>query len=405
MSVDTLRCRVCERRIPAIASGICLRCFGPLEPVYDWDAVARVVSREQIEAGPRSLWRYEALLPTPPPADAGGGPGWTPLVQAPRLAHALGIGELYLKLDHTNPTHSFKDRVVAVAAAKAAELGADTLACASTGNLGNAVAARAAASGMRSVVLYPETVEPEKLLATAVYGGEMYAVPAPTTTARGSSSSWPASSTGRSSTSTCARTTRRARRRSRSRSASSSAGSCRTRSSRRSPRARSSRSCGRGSTSSGGSAWSRATSPRIYGGQAEGCSPVAARIRGRPPGLAGAARDGRALARDRRAGRRRPRDRDGARVGRRDLRRAGGRRRREHVAARRDVRRLRRDRRGRHDRRAPRRGRRRRDRRARSRRRADHRLRPEDTAGGRVREGTRIAADVDALLAGLGVRA
>ena len=176
MPVDTLRCRVCESEYPAVASGICVRCFGPLEPVYDWDAVARTVSREHIEAGPRSLWRYEALLPTSAPADAAGGPGWTPLVSAPRLAEALGIGEVYLKLDHTNPTHSFKDRVVAVAAAKAAELGADTLACASTGNLGNAVAARAAATGMRSVVLYPDTVEPEKLLATAVYGGEMYAV-------------------------------------------------------------------------------------------------------------------------------------------------------------------------------------------------------------------------------------
>ena len=176
MAVEALRCRVCEAEYPAIASGICLRCFGPLEPVYDWDAVARVATRERIEAGPRSLWRYEALLPTAAPDQGAGGPGWTPLVQAPRLARALGIGELFLKLDHTNPTHSFKDRVVAVAAAKAAELGADTLACASTGNLGNAVAARAAASGMRSVVLYPETVEPEKLLATAVYGGEMYAV-------------------------------------------------------------------------------------------------------------------------------------------------------------------------------------------------------------------------------------
>jgi threonine synthase len=176
MAVEALRCRVCEAEYPAVASGICLRCFGPLEPVYDWDAVARVATRERIEAGPRSLWRYEALLPTAAPDQGAGGPGWTPLVQAPRLARALGIGELFLKLDHTNPTHSFKDRVVAVAAAKAAELGADTLACASTGNLGNAVAARAAASGMRSVVLYPETVEPEKLLATAVYGGEMYAV-------------------------------------------------------------------------------------------------------------------------------------------------------------------------------------------------------------------------------------
>src|SRR6476469_1699904 len=176
MAVEALRCRVCEAEYPAVASGICLRCFGPLEPVYDWDRVAREATRERIEAGPRSLWRYEALLPTAAPEHAAGGPGWTPLVRAPRLAAALGIGELMLKLDHTNPTHSFKDRVVAVAAAKAAELGADTLACASTGNLGNAVAARAAASGVRSVVLYPETVEPEKLLATAVYGGEMYAV-------------------------------------------------------------------------------------------------------------------------------------------------------------------------------------------------------------------------------------
>jgi threonine synthase len=176
MAVEALRCRVCEAEYPAVASGTCLRCFGPLEPVYDWDAIGRKATRERIEAGPRSLWRYEALLPTAAPDSAAGGPGWTPLVRAPRLARALGIGELFLKLDHTNPTHSFKDRVVAVAAAKAAELGADTLACASTGNLGNAVAARAAASGMRSVVLYPETVEPEKLLATAVYGGEMYAV-------------------------------------------------------------------------------------------------------------------------------------------------------------------------------------------------------------------------------------
>jgi threonine synthase len=176
MAVETLRCRVCEAEYPAVASGVCVRCFGPLEPVYDWDAVARAATREQIESGPRSLWRYEALLPTAAPADAASGPGWTPLVRAPRLAEQLGVGELLLKLDHTNPTHSFKDRVVAVAAAKAAELGADTLACASTGNLGNAVSARAAASGMRSVVLYPSTVEPEKLLATAVYGGDMFAV-------------------------------------------------------------------------------------------------------------------------------------------------------------------------------------------------------------------------------------
>jgi threonine synthase len=144
--------------------------------VYDWDAVARVATREQIESGPRSLWRYEALLPTAAPADSGGGAGWTPLVRAPRLAELLGIGELYLKLDIANPTHSFKDRVVAVAAAKAAELGTETLACASTGNLGNAVAARAAASNLRAVVLCPADVEPEKLLATTVYGATVYAV-------------------------------------------------------------------------------------------------------------------------------------------------------------------------------------------------------------------------------------
>ena len=174
--VEALRCRVCESEYPAVASGVCVRCFGPLEPVYEWDEVSRVVSRERIEAGPPSLWRYRDLLPTAPPPDADAGPGWTPLVPAPRLAQALGVGEVLLKLDHANPTHSFKDRVVAVASAKASELGADTLACASTGNLGNAVAARAAKSGMRAVVLYPHTVEPEKLLTTSVFGAEMYAV-------------------------------------------------------------------------------------------------------------------------------------------------------------------------------------------------------------------------------------
>src|SRR5205814_5117505 len=141
--------------------------FGPLEPVYDWDEVARVATRERIASGPRSLWRYEALLPTRAPTDAGAGPGWTPLVRAPRLASAVGVGEVLLKLDHTNPTHSFKDRVVAVAAAKAAELGLETLACASTGNLGNAVAARAAASDIPAIVFCPAEIEPEKLLTTS----------------------------------------------------------------------------------------------------------------------------------------------------------------------------------------------------------------------------------------------
>jgi threonine synthase len=176
MAVETLRCRVCESEYPAVASGMCARCFGPLDPVYDWDSVAASVTRERIEAGPHSLWRYAPLLPVDPPADAAAGPGFTPLVPAPRLARALGVGEVLLKLDSTNPTHSFKDRVVAVAAAKAAELGIETLACASTGNLANAVAARAAASGIPAVIFCPADIEPEKHLATSVYGATLYGV-------------------------------------------------------------------------------------------------------------------------------------------------------------------------------------------------------------------------------------
>src|SRR4051794_40401786 len=110
--VEALRCRICEAEYPAVASGICVRCFGPLEPVYDWDRVAASVSRESIEAGPRSLWRYAALLPVAAPEGADLAPGWTQLVSAPRLAAEVGVGEVLLKLDHTNPTHSFKDRVV-----------------------------------------------------------------------------------------------------------------------------------------------------------------------------------------------------------------------------------------------------------------------------------------------------
>jgi threonine synthase len=176
MSVDVLRCRVCESEHPAVANGICSRCFGPLEPVYDWDALASLATRERIEAGPRSLWRYSALLPAEPPPDAASGPGWTPLVPAPRLASALGVGEVLLKLDLSNPTHSFKDRVVAIASAKAAEFGLETLSATSTGNLANAVAARAAATGVPAVIFCPAGLEPEKLAATTVYGATIYGV-------------------------------------------------------------------------------------------------------------------------------------------------------------------------------------------------------------------------------------
>jgi threonine synthase len=176
LPATALQCRICETEHALEAVGTCRRCFGPLDPVYDWNEVERGFTRDAIAAGPSSIWRYAPLLPVAPPAEPRLAPGLTPLVPAPRLADALGLGELWLKLDTANPTHSFKDRVVAVAAAKAQELGLETLACSSTGNLANAVAARAAAEGMEAVVFCPFDLEPEKLLATAVYGATIYAV-------------------------------------------------------------------------------------------------------------------------------------------------------------------------------------------------------------------------------------
>jgi threonine synthase len=172
----SLRCRVCETEHELGPFAVCPRDFGPLDPVYDWEALRATVSRESIAAGPPSIWRYAPLLPVEAPAEPRLAPGFTPLVRAPRLASALGLSELWLKLDTSNPTHSFKDRVVAVACAKAQELGLDTLACSSTGNLANAVAARAAAEGMEAAVFCPADLEPEKLTATAVYGATIYAV-------------------------------------------------------------------------------------------------------------------------------------------------------------------------------------------------------------------------------------
>jgi threonine synthase len=172
--VSVIRCRVCEAEYEPGAVGVCERCFGPLEPVYDWDALE--VTRAAIEAGPRNIWRYAPLLPVEAPPPSGLAPGMTPLVPVPRLAAGLGVGELFVKLDTANPTHSFKDRVVAVAAAKAQELGFGTIACSSTGNLANAVAARAAADGLEAIVFCPSTIEREKLVATAVYGATLYTI-------------------------------------------------------------------------------------------------------------------------------------------------------------------------------------------------------------------------------------
>jgi threonine synthase len=176
MPATSLRCRSCATEYALEDIGTCTACFGPLDPVYDWDELARTVSRETIAAGPTSIWRYAPLLPVEAPADVRLAPGFTPLVRTPRLAEEVGVGELWLKLDTANPTHSFKDRVVAVAAAKARELGLETIACSSTGNLANAVAARAAAEGIEAAVFCPADLEPEKLVATAVYGATIYAV-------------------------------------------------------------------------------------------------------------------------------------------------------------------------------------------------------------------------------------
>src|SRR5438445_6373286 len=175
MPAAALRCRVCETQFPLDPIGVCARCFGPLDPVYDRDEQRRTITHESIAAGPPSIWRYAPLLPVAPPAEARLPAGWTPLIRARRLEEALGLGELWLKLDTANPTHSFKDRVVAVAAAKAIELGRSTIACSSTGNLANAVAARAAAEGLEAVVLCPADLEPEKLIATAVHGPKIFA--------------------------------------------------------------------------------------------------------------------------------------------------------------------------------------------------------------------------------------
>jgi threonine synthase len=176
MPATSLRCRSCATEYALDDIGTCTSCFGPLDPVYDWDELRRTVTRETIASGPASLWRYAPLLPVDAPAEPRLAPGFTPLVRAPRLADEVGVGELWLKLDTANPTHSFKDRVVAVAAAKARELGIETLACSSTGNLANAVAARAAAEGLEAAVFCPADLEPEKLVATAVYGATIYAV-------------------------------------------------------------------------------------------------------------------------------------------------------------------------------------------------------------------------------------
>jgi threonine synthase len=173
---QALQCKECRETYPLDARYVCERCFGPLEVAYDFGGLDPAETRRRIQAGPQSLWRYADFLPFLGQPRAGLPVGLTPLQKAPRLAERLGVREVWVKNDTANPTHSFKDRVVAVALAKARELGYEVVACASTGNLANAVAAHAAAAGLESYVFIPADLEEQKVLATGVYGTHVVAV-------------------------------------------------------------------------------------------------------------------------------------------------------------------------------------------------------------------------------------
>jgi threonine synthase len=174
-----LRCAGCGTAVEVGPRFVCDRCFGPLEAAYDYERAARSLTREAVGTRPHSLWRWAELLPVeeiPAPALAVGG---SPLVEAPRLAREIGVRRLWIKDDSRNPTLSFKDRVVGVAAARAHQFGFTTLACASTGNLAAAVAAAAARYGLQAVVLVPADLEPAKTAQAAALGATVVAVNGP----------------------------------------------------------------------------------------------------------------------------------------------------------------------------------------------------------------------------------
>jgi threonine synthase len=176
MPADALKCKECRTRYDLEARYVCERCFGPLEVAYDHSALDVDETRRRIQAGPRSIWRYADFLPFTTPPRPGLTTGTTPLIRADRLAERLGLNRVFVKNDAANPTHSFKDRVVSVALAKAIEFGFKVIACASTGNLANAVAAHAAHAGLESYVFIPADLEEQKVLATGVYGTHLIAV-------------------------------------------------------------------------------------------------------------------------------------------------------------------------------------------------------------------------------------
>ncbi len=165
-----LVCRECGKEYPVKAIHVCEMCFGPLEVKYNYDDIKKSISRKKIEDGPRSMWRYIDLLPVEGVSLVGPHAGLTPMVRAKNLGAYLGLDELYIKNDTVNhPTLSFKDRVVSVALTRARELGFETVACASTGNLANSVAAHAAASGMQCYVFIPADLEAAKVLGNLIY--------------------------------------------------------------------------------------------------------------------------------------------------------------------------------------------------------------------------------------------
>src|SRR2546425_9338795 len=175
--VNGLKCRECGREYPKQPVAGCEDCFGPLEVDYNYQAIARVLTREAIASQPKNLWRYRELLPIDSEPTVGLASGGTPFVHARRLARVLGVRDLYIKNDSVNsPTLSFKDRVTAVAINKALEFGLKAVGCASTGNLANSVAANAAAAGLPAYILIPESLEANKIIATAVYGARVIAV-------------------------------------------------------------------------------------------------------------------------------------------------------------------------------------------------------------------------------------
>jgi threonine synthase len=175
--VKGLECRECGQPYPKKPLHVCEACFGPLEIVYDYDAIEQSISREKVAARDQNLWRYRELLPIDGEPQVGLYSGFTPLVRAGRLGEALGVKELYIKDDSVNhPTFSYKDRVVAVAISKAIEFGFDTVSCASTGNLANSVAAHAAKAGLNCYVFIPDGLEQGKIIGSSIYGPKTVAV-------------------------------------------------------------------------------------------------------------------------------------------------------------------------------------------------------------------------------------